>query len=216
MTNREIYDEARRLYYWHSDWKFVKVSSLNYIAWGDGGLKILSDVQKVTLTSQDVVAVFRQYLDFFPNLKVMVIDFPSHMTLKTRLEVKDHAKTARRVRNGDWWRNKVGPYLPGASNRNFSIKIGIQTTYEDDLANKEVGAPSRYLVILADTSQMILIDVDRSTVTRNFRPVDPPPTYGFLHVSTNIAEFQRSTDSKIDAILRRPRRRAHHDRSHRR
>ena len=36
---------------------------------------------------------------------------------------------------------------------------------------------------------MLLIDIDNSTVTPNFRPVDPPPNYGFLPVCRPPHQF---------------------------
>ena len=138
MTNKQIYEEARGFYYRHSDWKFVKVSSLNYIAWGDGGLRKLQFVQRVIITNQDVVTGFADYLCFFPNLKILVLDFPTTMTLKTKLDAEEQVKIARKVKNGNWWKDRVGSYLPIASKRSFSLRVGILTTFEEDPENKEV------------------------------------------------------------------------------
>ena len=138
MTNKQVYKEAHTFYYWHSDWKFVKVSSLNYIAWGDGGLSKLRLVQKVIITHQDVLTIFANYLRFFLNLKVMVIDFPLQIHLKEPYEPQDDARLTRKVRTGEWWRQRVVPFLPLMTERKFYLKIGVLAIYDKSPDNQEV------------------------------------------------------------------------------
>jgi hypothetical protein len=131
LTNKKILREARQIYYTYSNWRFCKVSSLNCIAWGDGA-NVLKQVQDITITNPDVVVVFGAYVSFFTNLKVMTIDFPTRMTLATKLVREDHLRIAKRVRFGDWWKVKVGAYLPLAKQRRFIVKVGLHVVYEDD------------------------------------------------------------------------------------
>jgi hypothetical protein len=137
LTCQAIYKEAYRVYYRHSDWKFTKVSSLNYMAWGDGGAK-LQLIQNVIITNRDVVAISEDYLHLFQNLKNLIVDFPTKLKLQKPLKQQDHARIVRRVKNGEWYKTMVGVYLPTAGKRNFNIKVGVQISHGDDSGNDQV------------------------------------------------------------------------------
>ena len=138
LTNKLIRREAIKMFYWHSDWKFVKMSSLNYIAWGEGGYDKLKFVQKVIITNQDVASMFAGYLQFFPNLRVLVIDLPLKLRLDFALRPQHHDAVAKKIKNGDSWRNKIGPCLPVAKQRAFGIKLAVWLVYEGDCEPEQV------------------------------------------------------------------------------
>ena len=88
-----------------------------------------------------MVAIFANYLAFFPNLKILVIDFPTRLQLKQALKPEDYAKHARNVRTGDWWNEKIAPFLPVGTKRSFIIKVVVLTSYDDKPGYQEARAP---------------------------------------------------------------------------
>ncbi|RMZ85774.1 hypothetical protein DV737_g491, partial [Chaetothyriales sp. CBS 132003] len=129
LTCRQICSEALELYYKLSKWKFVKSSSLNYFTRGVDDTRKLRYVQSITITNQAAFEVFADHLQFFPNLKSLVVDVPGRIALSRRTKDEGLVKTLSKIRSTKWWQERVAPHLPRRAERKFSIHIGIEMTY---------------------------------------------------------------------------------------
>ena len=149
-TCKVILKEATKLMYWHTNWRFPSISSLDYFTWHDVSSSKLSAVAKITITHLEAVQNLDKIAHRMNSLRMLVVDVTFKIERFAPLPANQHSSFARRVKKTQLYRTAIERYTMDCIAPRCSLFVVVELVckLQSGRSTREVCSISKIVMLL--------------------------------------------------------------------